>query len=116
MKNLFFIVFLFSAFVFAQQDIEEDVERATINAKKGIYWSLQNIPPKKVRTDHELVTQNKVTAAVKIIKEVGGIKFESTGYHEHTSAKVTIYRSYDWLMQHKFIKNAPSTLELELSD
>lgn len=116
MKKLFFIIILLATFVFAQQDIEEDVERATINAKKGIYWSLQNIPAKKVRTDHELVTQNKVTAAVKIIKEVGGIKFESTGYHEHTTAKVTVYRSYDWLIQHKFIKNAPTSLELQLSD
>lgn len=111
----FFILFLFSSLILiAQQDIEDDVERATINAKKGIYWSLTNIPPKKVRTDHELITQNKLTASIRIVKEVGGIKFESTGYHEHTSAKVTIYRSYDWLIQHNFIKSAPSSFELQL--
>jgi hypothetical protein len=53
MKNVFLCAFFFSlSFCFiinAQTKIEEDIEIAYQNAKKGIYWALNNIPEKKVK-------------------------------------------------------------------
>lgn len=88
----------------AQSKIDEDIAPAIVNAKKGIYWALTNIPSKKAKIDNELISADKLYSKVKVEKGAGGIKIESTGFHETISVTITLYRSYDSLKKEGYIK------------
>ncbi len=112
MKNIYLIAFLFSTgfyiFTNAQSKIEDDIDIAYQNAKKGIYWALDNIPEKKVKIENDLIADDKLYANVKLEKEVNGIKLESTGYDKSNSVVIKIYKSYDSLVKEGYIKKIPS--------
>ena len=109
---LFTIVLLSISFVNAQSKIDDDISPAMMNAKKGVYWALSNIPGKKVKIENDLIANDKLYSSVKLQKEVGGVKIESTGYSESISVTITVYRSYDSLKKEGYIKKIDE-LELE---
>lgn len=81
----------------AQSKTEDDINLAFQNAKKGIYWALENIPAKKASLDSDLIAEDKLYASVKINREVNGVKVVSKGYHLTNHVEITIYKSYDIL-------------------
>lgn len=112
MKAVFlFAFFSCSGFFFsvnAQNKIEEDIDIAYQNAKKGIYWALDNIPEKKVKVENDLIADDKLYAEVKLAREIFGIMIESTGHYNSNSVSVTIYKSYDNLVKEGYLKRIPS--------
>ena len=98
------MIFLFTSLSAAQNKIDDDISPAMMNAKKGIYWALSNIPGKKAKIENDLISNDKLYASVKLQKEVGGIKIESTGFGESITVIITVYRSYDSLKKDGFIK------------
>jgi hypothetical protein len=110
MKNLclftFAIIIGFCYCVDGQTKTEEDIDVAYQNAKKGIYWTLENIPKKK-RLNNDLIADDKLYASVKLEKEVNGIKLESTGYYLSNSVIIKIYKSYDSLVKEGYLKHIP---------
>lgn len=88
----------------AQTKVNDDLEPAILNAKKGIFWALSNIPGKKAKIDNDLIANDKLTSHVKLEKGIGGIKIESTGYSESISVTITLYKSYDNLKNEGYIK------------
>lgn len=95
---------LFFSTANSQTKIEDDISPAFINAKKGIYWALSNIPGKKTKIENDLIANDKLYASVKLQKEIGGVKIESTGFSESISLTITVYRSYDSLKKEGYIK------------
>lgn len=105
MKKLFFISFLSLLFVSFRSDttIEDDLNTALINAKKGMYWGLSNLKLKKAKLDGKLIDNNQLLSEIKIAKEINGIKLESTGYNNSTEVTVKIFRSYNNLIKDGYI-------------
>ncbi len=108
---LFFILLLFSFQSFSQTKIDDGIDIAYMNAKKGIYWSLTNIPENKTRVKHDLIDKDKLYSTVQIIKEIDGIKILSTGYCNSTEVKITIYRSFKSLKKEGYLKVKRETRE-----
>ncbi len=103
--KLFLLLSLFLPIViFAQSEYEECVDKAVVNAKKGIYWAFENIPEKKKSIERELISKDKLIAEVKLGKEVEGVRVESTGYYRSTKVTVVLYRSYDLLKKEGYIQ------------
>jgi len=101
MKRYFVLTVLVGLFgvcsMSAQTKTEDDMNVAYQNAKKGIYWALENIPAKKASIDNDLIADDKLYASVKINREVNGVKVVSKGYHLTNHVEITIYKSYDIL-------------------
>jgi hypothetical protein len=101
MKKYLILSFLIGVFgvcsLSAQTKIEDDMNLAYQNAKKGIYWALENIPGKKASLDNDLISEDKLYASVKINREVNGVKVVSKGFYLTNHVEITIYKSYDIL-------------------
>jgi hypothetical protein len=106
MKTLliFSLSLLFSSPIFAQEKLEDDIDIAFQNSKKGIYWALSNIPEKKLKLENELIANDKLYAVVKLAKEINGVKIESTGYNGSNEVTIKTYRSNDFLIKHGYIR------------
>ncbi len=107
MRNILFLAFFFCfsfCLAYSQTKIEEDVEIAYQNAKKGIYWALDNIPEKKVKLENDLIADDKLYARVKLDKEIFGIKIESTGYNNSNEVTITLYKSDESLVKEGYLK------------
>lgn len=107
MKTISFLITFFILFSYSplsQSKIEIDIDSLTINAKKGIYWGLMNIPIKKAKIEKSLISQDRLIAKVKVIKEVNGVKIESTGYYNTNELTIVLYRSADSLIKDGYIK------------
>ncbi|OGU74895.1 MAG: hypothetical protein A2V93_04405 [Ignavibacteria bacterium RBG_16_34_14] len=108
MKNVFlfisFFTLIFCCFINAQTKIEADIEIAYQNAKKGVYWALDNIPEKKAKLENDLIAEDKLYAKVKLDKEIFGVKVESTGYYNSNEVTITIYKSDDSLVKEGYLK------------
>jgi hypothetical protein len=101
----FILSFLFlTSIIFSQSKIEDDIEYALVNAKKGIYWALSNIPVKKARIEKSIVNEDKLLAKVKVAKELNGVRVESTGYNQTNEVTIVLYRSRDSLIKDGYIK------------
>ncbi|NWF49901.1 MAG: hypothetical protein HXY49_05095 [Ignavibacteriaceae bacterium] len=105
-KHLFFLltVFSFLSFTYSQQKIEDDLQSALINAKKGVYWALANLQGKKTKFEKSLISDDKLISKVKVSKELNGVKIESTGYYQTIELTVVLYRSSDSLIKDGYIK------------
>jgi hypothetical protein len=101
---LVLFVLLFSGLGRAQADLESDIDMAIQNAKKGIYWVLNNIPEKKIKLDNDLIAEDKLFASVKLSKEINGVKIESTGYNNSYAVTIKLFRSDESLIKDGFIK------------
>jgi len=101
MKKYLILSFLIGVFgvcsLLAQTKTEDDMNLAYQNAKKGIYWALENIPGKKASLDNDLISEDKLYASVKINREVNGVKVVSKGFYLTNHVEITIYKSYDIL-------------------
>jgi len=101
------IIFLLVQFSsLAQTKTDGDIDLAYQNAKKGIYWALENIPGKKASLDNDLIGEDKLYASVKISKEISGVKVSSIGYNQTNMVEITIYKSYESLKSEGY--NVPS--------
>jgi hypothetical protein len=101
----FIVLVCFKSQSFSQQKLEDDIEIAYLNAKKGIYWALDNIPQKKLKLENELIAEDKLYAKVKLEIEIEGIKIESTGYYHSNEVNIKIYKSNDSLVKEGYLKN-----------
>ena len=101
----FIVLVCFKSQSFSQQKLEDDIEIAYLNAKKGIYWALDNIPQKKLKLENELIADDKLYAKVKLEIEIEGIKIESTGYYHSNEVNIKIYKSNDSLVKDGYLKN-----------
>jgi hypothetical protein len=99
-----FFVTIISNHFFAQSKIEKELDSLLINTKKGIYWGLMNIPEKKAKLEKLLIHDDRLIAKVKLMKEVRGIKIESTGYSNTNEMLVHLYISAESLLKAGFIK------------
>jgi hypothetical protein len=111
MKRYFVLTVLIGVFeicnLSAQTKTEDDMNVAYQNAKKGIYWALENIPGKKASLDNDLIAEDKLYASVKISKEVQGVKVSSKGFNNTNEVEITIYKSYESLKAEGY--NVPNT-------
>jgi hypothetical protein len=98
---------------FPQAKIDNDLEPAIQNAKKGIYWALTNLPMKKQRLDHDLISDDKLYSSVKIFREVNGFKIEATGFFNTVEVTLKVYRSLAGLKKEGYIKSIPQDMLLE---
>lgn len=96
--------FLFAPFMLSQSKVEEDIEAALVNAKKGVYWALSNLQGKKAKFEKSLIADDKLIAKVKVSKELNGIKIESTGFSETNELSVVLYRSSESLIKDGYVK------------
>jgi len=64
-----------SLIIQAQSKTEDDIEVSYQNAKKGIYWALENIPEKKVKLENDLIADDKLFAKIKVEKEIEELRF-----------------------------------------
>ncbi|MGD8780667.1 MAG: hypothetical protein PVH88_17085 [Ignavibacteria bacterium] len=102
--KLHFLLFLFLAsVVFSQTNttFEENLDTAIQNAKKGIYWALDNIPRDKKKLDNDLISNDNLIARIDLYKEVEGVRVVSTGYNGTYTVTIEVYRSYDSLEKEK---------------
>jgi hypothetical protein len=106
MKTAFVIIlfFLVPQNSFCQSKIEDDIEYAFQNAKKGIYWALDNIPDKKSKIENSLIADDKLYSFVKLSKVIDGIKIESTGYYNTNEVIIKIFRSNESLETSGYLK------------
>lgn len=114
MSNILFVftaLIVFSNCLFSQQKIEDDIEVAFQNAKKGIYYALSNIPSKKARMDGNLISNDILLASIKLSKEVNGVKVESTGYYHSNEVKIVVYKSNDSLIKDGYVTAPPTITE-----
>ena len=104
--KIFFVLFIlvFSGLVRAQVDLESDIDMTIQNAKKGIYWALNNIPEKKSKLDNDLIAEDKLFASVKLSKEINGVKIEATGFNNSYAVTIKLFRSNESLIKDGFIK------------
>lgn len=107
MKALFVLALtaLLSTTSFSQEKMESDIDYAYQNAKKGIYWALSNIPPKKTKAESDLIADDRLYAHVRLDKEVNGVKIVSTGHYQTNKVTISIYRSNDSLKEHGYLKH-----------
>ena len=102
---LFILPFLFmTQTIFSQSKIEDDIEYALVNAKKGVYWLLSNIPKKKSKIEKDLIAEDRLIASAKLNKEFNGVRIESTGYYDTHEVTIMIYRSNDTLIKDGYLK------------
>ena len=98
--------FLFAPFMLSQSKVEEDIEAALVNAKKGVYWALSNLQGKKAKFEKSLIAEDRLIAKVKVSKELNGIKIESTGFSQTNELAILLYRSADSLIKDGYIKKS----------
>lgn len=104
--------FLLSPFSLSQSKMEEDIEAALVNAKKGVYWALSNLQGKKAKIEKSLIADDKLIAKVRVTKEINGVKIESTGFYLTNELSIVVYRSSENLIKDGYIKKG----ELETFD
>jgi hypothetical protein len=108
MHLMILLIMTFSTSLIAQISIEESLDKAFQNAKKGIYWALGNIPDKKTQAENDLIEEDRLVSSVKLFKEVNGVKVESSGFSGSTEVKLTLFRSTEKLLQDGYLR--PDTL------
>ncbi|HSD64072.1 MAG TPA: hypothetical protein VLB50_09745 [Ignavibacteriaceae bacterium] len=84
--------------------MENNLETAYQNAKKGIYWALANIPEKKKSIASDLIDNEKLYASVRLEKEFEGIKITAKGFFNSVEVSITVYRSDDGLLKDGYLK------------
>jgi len=104
--KVFYVPFLLFVITFQSDSskIEEDIDVAFQNAKKGIYWALSNMPDKKTKIENELIAEDKLYSSVSLEKQINGVVIESTGYFLSNSVSIKIYKSFDNLEKEGYIK------------
>jgi hypothetical protein len=108
--KLFILLIVFIPFFTSspQNALEDDLQILFQNAKKGLYWGLENIPVKKNNIENDLIADNKLYASVKLSKEINGIKIKSTGFYNSAEFTIIVYRSYESLEKEGYIPKGSS--------
>jgi len=90
---------------FAQSLNDSKIDSAYLNAKKGIYWSLSNLPERKNNIENDLIINDKKIASVKTDKQVNGFKIVSIGFFESYEVQIKLFKSNETLTKEGFIKS-----------
>lgn len=98
---LFFSVYMF--FLPFSETMEDEINFATNNARKGIYHGLSSIRKMKSKIDEKMVDNDKLVADVKVTKEINGVRIESEGFYNTTSVRIIVYRSLESLIKDNYI-------------
>ena len=80
-----------------EKSFEDDLDHAFVNAKKGVYYALNNIPETRKSLNQDLIEDDTLIAEIKLSKETNGIRIESVGHYKTYSVELIVYRSYDSL-------------------
>lgn len=104
MKIIILVLFCFPLILQAQSGFENTADNAYKNAEKGIYWAFKHIPDAKNKISHDLVFREELLASVKLTKQLGGVKVESTGFKGTTKVLVVLFRSYKLLKDEGYLK------------
>lgn len=104
MKGIILVLICFPLIITAQNGFENSLDSAYKNARKGIYWALKHIPETKHKIANELIYEGELLAEVKLTKQLGGVKVESTGYEGTTRVLVRLFRSYKLLTKEGYLK------------
>lgn len=107
MKVLAIILIAASALFAQSSGLEDNLQQAYTNAKKGVYYAFSNIPDRKSSLSKELIEKDKLIANVKLSKEVRGVKVEAEGFYESYQIKIILYRSYEKLIEDGYLKYIP---------
>lgn len=75
-------------------NIEDDMILAFKNALRGVMWVIDNYPFKKEVTYKDIIVNNRKICSLKIYNQEGGVKINSTGYHNSTTVEITTYKSF----------------------
>jgi len=105
--TLFFPILLFGQTINLKNDFTQKVDSAYINAMKGVYFAIENIPDRKNSVSSELIANNAIVASIKINKEVGGVNIQSIGYFKTYKVTVDVYRDYQSLKKEGIIDFIP---------
>lgn len=105
MKKYFILFACAVVFATINQTMDDAINSALQNSKRGIYYALSNLKKPKAKLENKLVAENKLYASVKLSKEVNGVKVESTGYHDGAEVTIVVYRSFADLIKEGFIED-----------
>ncbi|PIQ07664.1 MAG: hypothetical protein COW71_16080 [Ignavibacteriales bacterium CG18_big_fil_WC_8_21_14_2_50_31_20] len=105
--TLFFPILLFGQTINLKNDFTQKVDSAYINAMKGVYFAIENIPDRKNSVSSELIANNAIVASIKINKEIGGVNIQSIGYFKTYKVTVDVYRDYQSLKKEGIIDFIP---------
>lgn len=105
-------IFLFPILIFGQtienkSAFMDKVDSAYVNAMKGVYFALENIPERKNSISKELISDDELIAKVKISKGVNGISVIATGFCNSYKITAEVYRDYKSLKDEGFIEYIP---------
>jgi len=103
---LLLTMLLVTQIIYSQSIIENDIESALVNAKKGVYYALSNLQGKKAKFEKSLIADDKLIAKVRVNKELNGVKIESTGFSETNELSIVLYKSADSLIKDGYIKKS----------
>jgi len=106
MKTAFVILtYLYIPLIaYGQSGFESEMDYVVGNAKKGVYWALENIPSSKNKIERSIIVEDKLLAKIRITKEINGIRIESTGYLNTNEVTIVVYRSQDSLLKDGYIR------------
>jgi len=99
--------FLFVGSAMGQKGYSANVDSAYANSLKGIFYALENIPARKNSISKDLITKNRLTARIKVSKEIGGVFVQSTGFFNSYKVTSEIYRDYKSLKRDGLIDYIP---------
>jgi len=98
---LFISVYLF--FLPFSETMEDEINFANNNAKKGVYHGLSSIRKMKAKIDEKLIDNDKLIADVQVTKEINGVRIECEGFYNTTSVRIVVYRSLESLIKDNYI-------------
>ena len=98
---------MFGQTIISESNFRTRVDSAYLNAMKGVYFALENIPERKNSISQDLITNNELVAKVKISKETGGVFVQSVGFYKTYKVTTEIYRDYKSLKDDGIIDYIP---------
>jgi hypothetical protein len=90
-----------------QEQFRLSIDSAYTNSLRGIFYALENIPERKNSISKDLIRKNRLTARIKISKEIGGVFVQSTGFFDTYKVTTEIYRDYKSLKTEGLIDYIP---------
>jgi len=110
MKILLLVLFpilMFGQTITNESSFKTKVDSAYLNAMKGVFFALENIPERKNSISKDLITDNELVAKIKIGKGAGGVYVQSVGFYKTYKVTTEIYRDYKSLKNDGVIDYIP---------
>ena len=104
---LLFPILMFGQTIEEKSGFKDKVDSAYVNAMKGVYFALENIPERKNSISKDLISDDELIAKVKISKGVKGVSVVATGFFNSYKITAEVYRDYKSLKDEGFIEYIP---------